>query len=129
LKISVAVAEGGRSGEVRYYGDIDATPASVASLLKKLKKRGVMVRFCYEAGPTGYELSRQIAAGGYECAVVAPSLIPSRPGDRVKTNRRDAINLAKLFRVVYVLWFIVVKAFGGRFAARKSSLQSWFVFA
>ena len=98
LKISVAVAEGGRSGEVRYYGDIDATPASVASLLKKLKKRGVTLRFCYEAGPTGYELSRQIAAGGYECAVVAPSLIPSRPGDRVKTNRRDAMNLAKLFR-------------------------------
>jgi transposase len=54
--------------------------------------------FCYEAGPTGYELYRQIKNLGHECIVVAPSLIPKKPGDRVKTNRRDAVSLAKLLR-------------------------------
>src|SRR6266849_10790167 len=54
--------------------------------------------FCYEAGPTGYGLYRQITSLGQECSVVAPSLIPKKPGDRVKTNRRDAISLAKLLR-------------------------------
>jgi transposase len=54
--------------------------------------------FCYEAGPTGYGLYRLIKSIGHDCIVVAPSLIPSKPGDRVKTNRRDAVNLAKLLR-------------------------------
>ena len=54
--------------------------------------------FCYEAGPTGYGLQRQISALGHECAVIAPSLIPKRPGERVKTNRRDALTLARLHR-------------------------------
>lgn len=98
LKISVAVAEGGRNGEVRFFGDIDAGPASIAALVKKLAKRGAVLHFCYEAGPTGYDDYRQIRALGHECAVVAPSLIPKRPGDRVKTNRRDALSLAKLHR-------------------------------
>lgn len=98
LKISVAVAEGSRGGDVRFYGDIDATPAAVAAMMKKLAKPGVSLHFCYEAGPTGYELHRQITAAGHTCAVVAPSLIPKRPGDRVKTNRRDALSLAKLHR-------------------------------
>lgn len=56
------------------------------------------LRFCYEAGPTGYGLKRQIESLGHECAVIAPSLIPRRPGERVKTNRRDAVKLARLFR-------------------------------
>lgn len=56
------------------------------------------VHFCYEAGPTGYGLYRLIRSMGYECMVVAPSLIPRRPSDQVKTNRRDAIGLAKLLR-------------------------------
>ena len=54
--------------------------------------------FCYEAGPTGYGLYRQIKSLGHDCMVVAPSLIPKKPGDRVKTNRRDALSLAKLLR-------------------------------
>jgi transposase len=54
--------------------------------------------FCYEAGPTGYGLYRLIKSLGHECIVVAPSLIPKKPGDRVKTNRRDAVELAKLLR-------------------------------
>jgi transposase len=98
LKISVAVAEGGRRGEVRFYGDIESSPAAVAALIRKLAKAGTTLSFCYEAGPTGYELHRQITAAGHDCAVVAPSLIPKRAGDRVKTNRRDALSLAKLHR-------------------------------
>ena len=56
------------------------------------------LRFCYEAGPCGYGIQRQLTAAGHECVVVAPSLIPRRPGDRIKTDRRDATNLAKLHR-------------------------------
>lgn len=97
-KISVAIAEKERNGEVRFFGDISAEPTSVASTVAKLAKRGAKLHFCYEAGPTGYDLYRQINALGHECQVVAPSLIPKRPGDRVKTNRRDAVSLARLHR-------------------------------
>jgi transposase len=98
LKISVAVADGERNGEVRFFGDISSDPASVAAMVKKLSKRGAKLYFCYEAGPTGYGLYRQIVELGHDCVVVAPSLIPKRPGDRVKTNRRDAMSLARLHR-------------------------------
>jgi transposase len=98
LKISVATANGGRDGDIRFYGDIDAAPASVAAMIKKLGKPGNKLRFCYEAGPTGYELYRQIKAAGHDCVVAAPSLIPTRAGDRVKTNRRDAMSLARFHR-------------------------------
>jgi transposase len=54
--------------------------------------------FCYEAGPTGYGLHRQITALGHDCSVIAPSLIPKRPGEHVKTNHRDAVALARLHR-------------------------------
>ena len=98
LKISVALAEAGRDGEVRFLGDIDSAPAAVERLITKLAKQHRRLVFCYEAGPTGYFLHRQITALGHDCAVVAPSLIPKRPGERVKTNRRDALTLAKLHR-------------------------------
>lgn len=98
LKISVAIAASDRGGEVRFYGDIGSDPGSVASMVAKLAKRGAVLRFCYEAGPTGYDLYRQITGLGHDCMVVAPSLIPRRPGDRVKTNRRDAVSLARLHR-------------------------------
>jgi transposase len=98
LKISVAVAEAGRNGEVRFLGEIDSTPEAVERLVRKLAKRHQRLAFAYEAGPTGYGLQRQIIALGHDCAVVAPSLIPKRPGERVKTNRRDALTLAKLHR-------------------------------
>jgi transposase len=58
----------------------------------------VELRFCYEAGPCGYGIQRQLSAAGHGCVVVAPSLIPKRPGDRIKTDRRDACSLAKLHR-------------------------------
>jgi transposase len=97
-KISVAVADGARNGEVRFFGDISSEPASVTSMVNRLSKRGGKLHFCYEAGPTGYGLYRQIIELGHDCVVVAPSLVPRRAGDRVKTNRRDAVSLARLHR-------------------------------
>jgi transposase len=83
LKISVAVANGERNGEVWFFGDIASEPASVASMVDKLSRRGAELHFCYEAGPTGYGLYRQIIELGHECVVVAPSLVPKRAGDRM----------------------------------------------
>src|SRR6266481_1944777 len=98
LRNAVAVAEGGRNGEVRYFGEIENTEAATSKLEKKLAAPHRQLTFCYEAGPTGYGLYRLIKALGHDCVVVAPSLIPKKPGDRVKTNRRDALDLAKLLR-------------------------------
>ena len=98
VRHAVAVADGGRQGEVRYLGEIDADPASVRRMVVRLEKQHRRLHFCYEAGPTGYGLYRQLTSMGHRCTVVAPSLIPKRPGDRVKTNRRDALQLAKLLR-------------------------------
>jgi transposase len=98
LRNAVAIAEGGRTGEVRFFGEIDNTEAATAKLVKKLAAKYRCLTFCYEAGPTGYGLCRQIKDLGHECIVAAPSLIPKRPGDKVKTNRRDAVSLAKLLR-------------------------------
>jgi transposase len=98
MKISVALAEDGRHGEVRFFGDIETTPEAVRRLATKLAAKSGRLMFCYEAGPTGYGLHRLITALGHDCAVIAPSLIPKRPGERVKTNRRDAVTLARLHR-------------------------------
>ena len=95
---AVAVAEDGRQGEVRYLGEIDADTESVRRLVAKLEKRHARLHFCYEAGPTGYGLHRQLTTLGHLCTVVAPSLIPRKPGDRVKTDQRDAVQLARLLR-------------------------------
>jgi len=96
--IVVAVAAGGLRGEVREYGRIANTPTALDRLLRKLGGDGMTLRFCYEAGPCGYGIQRRLSTGGHECVVVAPSLIPKRAGDRVKTDRRDAASLAKLHR-------------------------------
>ena len=98
LRNSVAIAEEGRTGEIRFFGEIDNTAEATARLVRKLAAKYERLAFCYEAGPTGYGLYRQITALGQECMVVAPSLIPKKPGDRVKTNRRDAIGLARQLR-------------------------------
>jgi transposase len=97
-KHAVAIADGGRGGEVRFLGDISSSPAAVERLIRKLRGRYGKLHFCYEAGPTGYGLFRQIQALGHACLVIAPALIPKRPGERVKTNRRDAVTLARLHR-------------------------------
>lgn len=98
VNYAVAIADSGRSGEVRSLGNIPATPEAVKRLVNKLTKKCNQIYFCYEAGPTGYGLYRQLTELGHSCSVVAPSLIPVRPGDRVKTDRRDAIRLARLLR-------------------------------
>jgi transposase len=96
--IVVALAEGGLRGEVRDYGRIANTVTALQRLVRKLDHQEVQLRFCYEAGPCGYGIQRQLSAAGHDCIVVAPSLIPKRPGDRIKTDRRDASSLAKLHR-------------------------------
>jgi transposase len=96
--IAVAVAEPGRSGEVRFQGEITNRPEAVRRLIERLGAKHGRLRVCYEAGPCGYGLHRQVTALGHECTVVAPSLVPVRAGNRVKTNRRDAVTLARLHR-------------------------------
>src|SRR5215472_4784514 len=96
--IVVAVAESGSRGAVREYGRISNTTAALDRLARNLSREGVRLRFCYEAGPCGYGIQRHLSARGHECVVVAPSLIPKRAGDRVKTDRRDAASLARLHR-------------------------------
>ena len=96
--IALAVAEAGKRAEAREHGEIPNTPAALTKLLAKLAGSDVELNVCYEAGPCGYGIQRKVAAAGYNCAVVAPSLIPSRPGDRIKTDPRDAAMLAWLHR-------------------------------
>jgi len=94
--IAVAVADEGR-GRARYWGEI---PNQIEYIRKMLKKLGNLehVEVCYEAGPSGYVLKRQLESMGVRCVVVAPSLIPRQPGNRVKTDRRDSVRLAELLR-------------------------------
>jgi transposase len=93
--IAVAIAE--QDGEVRSLGIIPNRAESVRKLVKKLGP-AEQLRACYEAGPTGYVLYWQLAELGVECAVVAPTLVPVKSGDRVKTDRRDAAKLARCHR-------------------------------
>jgi transposase len=95
-KIAVAVADEGRD-HPRYVGMIPHTVEAINKLVKNLGDPK-QLRICYEAGPTGYGLSRLLLSLGIECDVIAPSLIPQKPGQRIKTDRRDAIRLAQLFR-------------------------------
>lgn len=96
--IQVAIAEEGRNKTPMSYGNIHNTPLNIDKLIRKLKSNGHELSVVYEAGPTGYGIYRQLKAQNIECAVAAPSLIPIKSGDRVKTDRRDAINLARLHR-------------------------------
>jgi Transposase len=93
--IAVAVAE--PNGEVRSLGVILNRPASIRKLVKKLGPAEGL-RVCYEAGPTGYVLYWELTGLGVRCEVVAPTLVPVKPGDRVKTDRRDALKLARSYR-------------------------------
>ena len=93
--IAIAVAESG--GEVRSFGVI---PNRAEAVRKMVGKLGPVkdLRVCYEAGPTGYALYWQLTALGVHCDVVAPTLVPVKAGDRVKTDRRDALKLARSYR-------------------------------
>jgi transposase len=95
--IAVAVAEPGRAGEVRSVGTIPNRPEAVRKLIQRLGGAKT-IQTCYEAGPTGYTLYWQLTELGVDCDVVAPTLVPVKAGDRVKTDRRDALKLARCFR-------------------------------
>ena len=98
IKHAVAVADSGRAGEVRFLGEIENRPVTIERTIRKLAKRYDRLHVCFEAGPTGYGLYRQVRDLGHDCMVVAPALIPKRSGERIKTNRRDAVTLARLHR-------------------------------
>lgn len=94
--IAIGVAEG-TGGEPVHLATV---PNDTGQLIKRLSKlgRAAQLRCCYEAGPTGYGLHRDLNAAGIECVVIAPSLVPVQAGDRVKTDRRDAVKLARFLR-------------------------------
>jgi transposase len=97
--ISVAIARPGRDAP-EYREEISHTRKTVEKLIGRLSREfdGALMLFCYEAGPCGYGLHRQILGAGHDCEVVAPSLIPKKSGERIKTDRRDALKLARLQR-------------------------------
>ena len=95
--IAVAIAPQ-NSTEVRRYGIIGGTLQAVDNLLKRLAKPNLELRFVYEAGPCGFVLCRHLRSKGTHCDLVCPSLIPKKASDRVKTDRRDADQLARLYR-------------------------------
>jgi transposase len=80
-------------GEVRFLGDVENSPLPIERTIKRLADRYDRLHVCFEAGPTGYG-----RALGHDCLVVAPALIAKRSGERIKTNRRDAVTLARLHR-------------------------------
>ncbi len=96
--ITVAIVDAGRNGEVRRYGAIPNSPEAISKLVRKVTNRHVAPKFIYEAGPCGYVLFRQLDRLGVVCRIVAPSHTPTRPGDRIKNDTRDAERLARLAR-------------------------------
>ncbi|AWN15565.1 IS110 family transposase [Salinisphaera sp. LB1] len=98
--IAVAVAPAGRSSTPASWGEVANKPKTIAKLVDRLTTAfdGEVILFCYEAGPCGYGLYRQLLSLGHDCQVVAPSLIPRKPGERIKTDRRDALKLATTLR-------------------------------
>ena len=96
--IDVSIADGGRAGEVRHYGVIASDVGPLDKIICALQAPRRQLHFVYEAAPCGYGLYRQINAAGHVCEVVSPAHTPRRAGDRVKTDRRDALTLARLSR-------------------------------
>ncbi len=96
--IAVAIASPERAGEIRFWGNIPNTADSVRRLFNKLNKNHSKMLVCYEAGPCGYRVYRQLTSMGIECQVIAPSRIPKSPTDRIKNDHRDAMSLARLLR-------------------------------
>ena len=96
--IAVAYVAQDHGAEVMYFGTIGTRQCDLDQLIRKMQSKAKHLIFIYEAGPCGYWLYRYLTKKGYDCWVVAPSLIPKKPGDRVKTDRRDAGQLARLAR-------------------------------
>lgn len=97
-KKTLAVAVLGPNGGAREQFTIDNEEKAIRKLARRLQKSGGEVRACYEAGTCGFTLQRRLEAHGIVCEVIAPSLIPRKPGERIKTDRRDALKLAELQR-------------------------------
>jgi transposase len=95
---AATIAVAGPDGHVHAYGTTPNTPIAVRTLMKRLTHPGDALAVCYEAGPMGYGLYRQLHAMHIHCDVIAPSLIPTAVGDRIKTDRRDALKLARWYR-------------------------------
>jgi transposase len=95
--VDISVANAG-SAEVRHVGKVAGELNAVARALRRLEKDGRRLHIVYEAGPCGFVLQRHLSRLGFECQVVAPSLIPKRPGERIKTDRRDSLKLARAAR-------------------------------
>ena len=96
--IVIAIADAGRNGEVRHYGTIAHTTEALDKFLRKQVSQGAELHCVYEAGPTGYGLYHYLQNNGVDCIVTAPSNIPKKGNERIKHDRRDAINLARLHR-------------------------------
>ncbi|HSF32086.1 MAG TPA: IS110 family transposase [Candidatus Tectomicrobia bacterium] len=96
--IAVAYVAQDHGAEVAYLGAIGTRQGDIDQMIRKMQSKAKHLIFVYEAGPCGYWLYRYLMKKGYDCWVVAPSLIPKRPGDRVKPDRRDAVQLARLAR-------------------------------
>ena len=96
--IAVAYAQDGRTDPPTFVGSIGTRQADVDKCIRRLRTKASQLVLAYEAGPCGYVLHRYLTGKGLECRVVAPSLIPKRPGDKVKNDRRDAVEIARLLR-------------------------------
>jgi transposase len=96
--IDISIAEEGRTGEVRHYGVIAGDVTALDKVVRALRAPGRRLQFVYEAGPCGFGIYRHLTGQGEACAVVSPSHIPKRSGDRIKTDRRDGNALARLHR-------------------------------
>jgi transposase len=96
--IAVAHAQGHSADPPVFVGTVGTRQADLSQLVRRLQAKTSDLVFAYEAGPCGYGLYRDLTARGFPCQVVAPSLIPKKPGDKVKTDRRDAVELARLLR-------------------------------
>jgi transposase len=96
--ISVAYAAGDDSKPPQFLGPIGPRQVDLDKLIRRLRSKASNLRFAYEAGPCGYGLHRTLTKKGFDCWVVAPSLMPKRPGNRVKNDRRDAVEIARLLR-------------------------------
>jgi transposase len=97
-RTTVAIAEGDRHGEVRHYGDISSDLVTTEKTLRKIRGETGVLHVVYEAGPTGFVLYRRLQQLQTDCIVVAPSRTPQPKGTRQKTNRRDALQLARMHR-------------------------------
>ena len=95
--VEVAYIEDQRGAKATHYGRVSSAKSSIKKLARQFesKYQNATLHFVYEAGPCGYWIYRLLTSLGHCCYVVAPSLIPQKPGDKVKTDKRDALNLAK----------------------------------